>query len=111
MQENTVYVDGRSVSIDAVELMTEQLQKIEITIRELKTTVNGNKLIESQGLTLEAETLVKQARSTWLPLMSDIGESQRFVNALHGLSLLADDRRLAKLEQLKALYAGTQIGD
>lgn len=90
--------------------MTEQLQKLEITIRELKTTVNGNKLIESQGLTLEAETLVKQARSTWLPLMSDIGESQRF-NALHGLSLLADDRRLAKLEQLKALYAGTQIGD
>ena len=99
MQENTVYVDGRSVSIDAVELMTEQLQKLEITIRELKTTVNGNKLIESQGLTLEAETLVKQARSTWLPLMSDIGESQRFVNALHGLSLLADDRRRSQISK------------
>lgn len=111
VQEDTIYVDGRSVSLDAVGLVTEQLRKLEITLGELKTAVHGNKLIESQGLSLEAETLIKQARSTWLPLMSEIDESQRFVNALHGLSLLTEDRRAAKLEQLKARYVGMQMGD
>lgn len=111
VQEDTIYVDGRSVSLEAVGLVTEQLQKLEIILGELKTTVHGNKLIESQGLSLEAETLIKQARSTWLPLMAEIAESQHLVNALHGLSLLTEDRKKAKLGELKARYAGTHMGN
>ena len=33
----------------------------------------------------------------------------RFINSLHGLSLLNGARRAAKLEELNARYEGTQI--
>lgn len=111
VQEDKIYVDGRSTSLDAVELVTDQLQKLEHALANLSKTVHENKLIESQGLSLEAETLIKQAQSTWLPLMAEIGESQKFVNALHGVSLLTGDRKAAKFEELKARYAGTQLGE
>lgn len=111
VHDDTIYVDGRSVSLDSTERLSGHLEKLEHTLTNLTTTVHANKLIESQALSLEADTLIKQARSIWLPLMSEIDESQRFINALHGLSLLTEDRRSAKLEELKARYAGTQMGD
>lgn len=111
VQNDTVYVDGRSVSLDSTERLSEHLEKLEHTLANLSKAVQGNKLIESQSLSREAEGLVKQARSTWLPLMTEISESQKIFNALHGLSLLSEDRKVAKLEELKARYAGTQIGD
>lgn len=43
--------------------------------------------------------------------MAEIAESQHLVNALHGLSLLTEDRKKAKLGELKARYAGTQMGN
>lgn len=111
VQDDTIYIEGRSVSLDSTERLSEHLEKLEHTLTNLTTTVHANKLIESQALSREADTLIRQARSIWLPLMSEIDASQRFVNALHGLSLLTEDRRAAKLEELKARYAGTQIGD
>lgn len=78
----------------------------------LKTTVNANKLIESQNLSVEAPRLyVKQVNSGWFNLSDEIAEPQRFINALHGLSLLVGDRKAAKLEELKARYEGTRIGE
>ncbi|QKG67046.1 metallophosphoesterase [Pseudomonas sp. B14-6] len=109
IQDDTIYVEGRSVSLDSAETVTEQLQKLEEVLSKLKTEVNGNRLIESRGLSLEAEALVKQANSAWLSLRDEIAEPQRFINSLHGLSLLAGDRRAAKLEELKTRYEGTQI--
>jgi serine/threonine protein phosphatase 1 len=109
VQDDTIYVEGRSVSLDSAEIVTEQLQELEAVLTNLKTMVNGNKLIESQSLSLEAEALVKHANSAWLPLRDELVESQRLINALHGLSLLVGDRKAAKLEELKVRYAGTQI--
>lgn len=35
-------------------------------------------------------------------------ESEKLINALHGLSFLTGERRVAKLDELKAKYSGTQ---
>ncbi|MEN1833755.1 metallophosphoesterase [Pseudomonas lijiangensis] len=111
VQDDAIYVDGRSVSLDSVERLAEQLEKLDHTLVDLSTTLQSNKLIESQGLSREADTLIKQAQSTWLPMRAEIADSQHFLNALHGLSLTTGERKAAKLEQLKTQYAGTQIGD
>lgn len=89
--------------------MTGQLQELEQVLTNLKTMVNGNKLIESRSLSVEAGALVKHANSAWLNLRDEIAEPQRSINALHGLSLLVGGRKSAKLAELKARYAGTQI--
>lgn len=109
VQDDTIYVEGRSVSLDSAEVVSEQLQELERVLTNLKTTANANKLIESQSLSHDAEVLVKQANSVWLTLREELAESQKLINALHGLSLLVGDRKAAKLEELKVRYAGTQI--
>jgi hypothetical protein len=39
----------------------------------------------------------------------ELVESQKLINVLHGLSLLAGDRKAAKRDELKARYQGAQI--
>jgi serine/threonine protein phosphatase 1 len=58
---------------------------------------------------MEADALAKRASTGWLALQREAVEAQQFTNALHGLSLMAGERRQAKLEELKARYADTQI--
>lgn len=89
--------------------LTEDLAGLEQKLGELKTLVNSNKLIESQRLSREVEALGKQINSAWLTIQDEIAESQRLINALHGLSLLRNDGRSVKLKELKGCYAGTQI--
>lgn len=109
VQDDTIYVEGRSVSLNSAEVVTGLLQELEQALTNLKSMVNGNKLIESQSLSFDAEALAKQANSAWLTLRDELAESQKLINALHGLSLLVGDRKAAKLEELKARYAGTQV--
>ena len=109
VQDDTIYVDGKPVSLDQAERLNESLAGLEQKLGELKTLVNSNKLIESQGLSREVEALGKQINSAWLTIQDEIAESQRRINALHGLSLLRSDGRPVKLKALKGRYAGTQI--
>ncbi|WP_122606163.1 metallophosphoesterase [Pseudomonas viridiflava] len=109
VQEDTIYVEGRPVSLDQAGVVTELLGELERTVGHLKATTHANKLIESQRLSLDADELARRANTTWLTLRTEIGESQKLLNALHGLSLLSSDRRAAKLEELKSTHAGTQI--
>ncbi|MCQ9136812.1 hypothetical protein, partial [Streptomyces hilarionis] len=99
-----IYVDGRPVSLDSAERISEQLQELENVISQLKTEVNGNRLIESQTLSRKAEALAKQANSSWITMRNEDAESEKLINALHGLSLLTGERRGAKLDELKARY-------
>lgn len=57
----------------------------------------------------EIESLDKQINSAWLMIQDEIADSQRLINALHGLSLLRDNGRPLKLKELKGRYAGMQI--
>jgi len=109
VQEDAIYVDGRPVSLDSAESISEQLQELENVISQLKTEVNGNRLIESQSLSQKAEALAKQANSSWITMRDEDAESEKLINALHGLSLLTGERRGAKLDELKARYSGTQM--
>jgi serine/threonine protein phosphatase 1 len=109
VQDDTIYVEGRSVSLDSAEVITEQLHALEQTLAGLKTMTHSNKLIESQTLSLEAESLVKKVNSAWLAMRDELTDSQQLTNALHGISLLTGERKAAKLEELKARYEGTQI--
>ncbi len=109
VQDDTIYMEGRPVSLSSAEVVTEQLQQLEHTLADLKTMTHANKLIETQGLSVEADALVKQINSGWLNLREDISEPQRLINALHGLSLTPADRKAAKLEQICASFPDTQI--
>lgn len=108
VQEDVIYVEGRLVSLDGAESISEQLQELEQVLSQLKKDVNGNRLIESQSLCGKAEALAKRANSSWITMREEHAESQRLINALHGLSLLTDERRAAKLDELTARYRGTQ---
>lgn len=66
VQDDTIYVDGKPVSLNQAERLTENLASLEQKLDELKTLVNSNKLIESQGLSREVEALGKQINSAWL---------------------------------------------
>ncbi len=109
VHDDTIYLEGHSAALDSNERVTLQLEKLEQTLSALNATIQKNNLIESQTLSREAEALIKQSHSTWLPLLGEISDSQRLINALHGLSLLSGDRRAAKLDELKARCAGTQF--
>lgn len=109
VQDDTIYVDGKPVSLDQAEQLTEDLAGLEQKLGELKTLVNSNKLIESQGLSREVEALGKKINSAWLTIQDEIAESRTLINALHGLSQLRNDGRPVKLKELKGRYAGTQI--
>lgn len=109
VQDDTIYVEGRSVALDQSEVLTELLKDVERVQSEIKTTLSANKLIESQALSSEAGEIVIRANTAWLTLQSEIEASQKLVNALHGLSLIRGDQRTAKLDELKSRYEGTQI--
>ncbi|MDQ0666695.1 metallophosphoesterase [Pseudomonas sp. W2I6] len=109
VQDDTIYVEGRPVSLDQADVVTELLEELEQTVGNLKATIHANRLIESQSLSQEADELTRRLNTTWLTLRSEIGESQKLLNALHGLSLLTEERRAAKLEELKFKHSGTQI--
>ncbi|ATV16757.1 Ser/Thr phosphatase protein [Pseudomonas savastanoi pv. phaseolicola] len=49
VQDDTIYVDWKPVSLDQAERLTEDLAGLEQKLGELQTLVNGNKLIESQS--------------------------------------------------------------
>ena len=109
VQHDRIYVEGRSVSLDQAESLSEQLAELELKLDSLKTLLSMNKLLESQNLSVEAEALAKRARTGWSELQREAVEAQQFTNALHGLSLMAGERRQAKLEELKARYEGTEV--
>lgn len=110
VQDDTIYIEGRSVALESAEVVTEQLQELEHVLTNLNLMTHANKLIESQGLAVEADDLIKQANTAWLTLREELSESQRFINALHGISLMAGEKKASKLEELKERYAGTQMG-
>lgn len=89
--------------------MSEQLQELERRAGALKTTVNSNKLIETQVMAAELESVVKLVYSMWQDVREGVEEQQRLVNALHGLSLATGERRGAKLDELCARYENTQV--
>lgn len=109
IQEDKIFIDGVATSIDQAECLSEQLQELEQRAVALKTTVNSNKLIETQVLAAELESVVKLVNSMWLHVREGVEEQQRLVNALHGLSLATGERRGAKLDELSARYENTQI--
>lgn len=108
IQDDAIYVEGRSVSLDGAESISEQLQELEKVISQLKVEVNSNRLIESQSLSGKAEAFAKRVNSSWITMRDEVAESQKLLNALHGLSLLTGERRAAKLDELAARYRGTQ---
>ncbi|MDI3373709.1 metallophosphoesterase [Pseudomonas sp. V104_6] len=107
VQDDTIYVDGVPVGLDQADRLGEQLVELEGSLGSLKTLVHANKLLESQIASREAEVRAKQINSTWLNMADEIAGMQQLVNALHGLSLLTEERRAAKLEELKTRYLGT----
>jgi serine/threonine protein phosphatase 1 len=109
VQDDTIYIDAKPVSIDKPEILSGQLQELESILSQLKTQLASNRLIESQALSRRAEALVKHVNSGWLALQNEARESERFTNALHGLSLSTKDKKASKLEGLKDAYAGTWL--
>lgn len=109
IQEDKIFIDGVATSIDQAECLSEQLQELEKRAGALKTTVNGNKLIETQMLAAELESVVKLVNSMWQDVCEGVEGQQRLINALHGLSLATGERRGAKLDELCARYENTQI--
>ncbi|KYC22691.1 metallophosphoesterase [Pseudomonas asiatica] len=111
LQDDVVYVNGEASGIDQVERLGEQLTELEQSLISLKTLAHANKLIETQIASREAEARAQQITSTWLNLADDIAGMQQLFNGLHGLSLLPEVRRSAKLEELQARYVGTPTGE
>ena len=109
IQENKIFIDGVATSVDQVEYLSEQLQELELRAGDLKTTVNSNKLIETQVMAAELESVVKLVNSMWQDVREDVEEQQRLVDALHGLSLTTGERRRAKIDELCARYENTQV--
>lgn len=110
LQDDVVYVDGKASGLDQTERLGEQLNELEQSLTSLKTLLSVNKLIESQIASRDAEARVQQITSTWLTLADNIAGMQQLQNALHGLSLLSAERRVAKQQELQARYAGTPTG-
>jgi serine/threonine protein phosphatase 1 len=109
VQDDTIYVEGRSVGLDRSEVLTELFTELEGTQTELKSMLSRSRLIEAQDRSLEVDDLVRRAHTAWLTVESEIEGSQKLLNELHGLSLLTGDRKALKLAELKLRYEGTQI--
>ena len=109
VQDDTIYIEGRSVALDQSEALTDLLTELEGVQAKLKTTLHKNRLIESQNLSIKADALAARANTAWMTLLSEVEASQKLLNELHGLSLLAKAQRAVKLEELKSKYQGTQI--
>ncbi|MFG0863140.1 metallophosphoesterase [Pseudomonas sp. CJQ_13] len=111
LQDDVIYVDGEAAGLDHVERLGEQLAELEQSLTSLKTLVHANKLLESQIASREVEAQAKQISSTWLNMADEIAVMQQLMNALHGLSLLSRERRVAKQEELQTRHRGTPAGD
>jgi serine/threonine protein phosphatase 1 len=109
VQDDTIYVEGRSVCSDGANVVTERLAELEKALTDLKTLVNANKLIESQEISRSVDALAREANTAWLSFEERLNEERQFTNALHGLSLLRGESREAKLSELKEKYRGTQL--
>lgn len=109
-QNDTIYVAGKPAALDQAGVITEGLSRLEDLAEALKGQIGRNHLIESKSLSKEVGALVRSTNTQWLSMQDDLVESQRFINVLHGLSFLSGDRKKAKLEEIRARYAGTQIG-
>lgn len=107
-QDDTIYIDGVQSSLDQAEHLTEKLQMLEEKSHHLKTSLNSNKLIESQIHAIAVDVIVKQVTSTWLELQAGVIEQQELLDALHGLSLASGERRQAKVVELCSKHAGSQ---
>ncbi|AUF96332.1 hypothetical protein CXQ80_11080 [Pseudomonas sp. 02C 26] len=81
---------------------------LEEKAQQLKTALNGNKLIESQIHAITIDVIVRQVTSMWLELQEGVVEQQKLVNAHHGLSLVNGERWNAKLDELCSKHAGSQ---
>ena len=46
VQHDRIYVEGRSVSLDQAEALSEQLAQLELKLANLKTLLSVNKLLE-----------------------------------------------------------------
>lgn len=108
VQDDTTYIDGMPASLDQAERLTQKLQMLEDKSQQLKTALNGNKLIESQIHAVAVDALLKQVTSMWQELQEGVVEQQKLINALHGLSLATCERRNAKLDELCSTHAGSQ---
>ncbi|MFS0828058.1 metallophosphoesterase [Pseudomonas phoenicis] len=111
VRDDVVYVDGKASGLDQAERLGEQLNELEQSLTSLKTLLSVNKLIESQIASRDAEARAQQITSIWLTLADDITGMQQLMNALHGLSLLSGERRVAKQEELQTRYTGTPAGE
>ncbi|WP_350297904.1 metallophosphoesterase [Pseudomonas putida] len=109
IQEDKIFIDGVATSVYQAETLSEQLQELERRAGALKTTVNSNKLIETQVMAAELESVVKLVNSMWQDVREGVEEQQRLFNALHGLSLATGERRGAKLDELYTRYENTQV--
>lgn len=107
--EDKIYIEGVATTIDQAECLTEQLQALEARAAALKTTVNGNKLIEAQLMAAELDSVAKRVNTMWQDVRAGVDEQQRLTNALHGLSLATGERRNAKLDELCAKHEDSQI--
>ncbi|WP_288375389.1 metallophosphoesterase [uncultured Pseudomonas sp.] len=108
VQDDMTYIDGLPASLDQAERLTEKLQMLEKKAQQLKTALNGNKLIESQIHAVTVDVTLKQVTSMWLQVQEGVVEQQKLVNALHGLSLVNGERRSAMLDELCSKHAGSQ---
>ncbi|MBH3459271.1 metallophosphoesterase [Pseudomonas putida] len=107
-QHDTTYIDGVPASLDQAERLTEKMQMLEEKAQQLKTALNGNKLIESQIHATAVDVIVKQVTSMWLELQEGVVEQQKLINTLHGLSLVKGERRDSKVDELCSQHAGSQ---
>lgn len=109
VQDDTVYIEGRSVSLDHMAVVTELLGKLERTMHKLKATTQAENLTEARRLSQDGQALARRANTAWLTLQPETHAAQQLLHGLHDLSLAAGEHRAAKLDQLKSHHAGTQI--
>ena len=109
VQDDTVYVEGKPVPLDQAERLTEQMTDLEQKLYSLREALLDDDLTEAKALGQHAETLAKQVNAMWLGIQDEVADSQKLINALHGLSLLKVDGRPVKIKELKGRYAGTHV--
>lgn len=109
VQEDTIYVAGQPVNLERAHGIGQQMQGLEERLVKLDTLVQSGKLIESVVLARESKELVSMMSSAWISMQEEQVESQRLINALHGLSLRTGEARAEKIKELLSQAEGTQL--
>lgn len=109
VQDDKVFVDGIAASIEQAECLSDRLQALEQCAGALKSTVDANELSEAQVLAAELALMVKRITAMWHHVHEGVDEQQRLINALHGLSLVNEKHRSARLDALCARHKNTQV--